>query len=162
MSVISLYNEDLKAANFSASDIRAAGSLSSDLRVASFTVIKREYKQLAKQLHPAILRKETKAYDLPMAVWHLGKHSFQQARKYVGHLATLRHDDAEVWLCLSVCCAMTEEFDDCNTALNRATVLIKKGGDDVRVKFCNALRTEKRKDFSLRIMTVIVAITIIR
>ena len=97
----------------------------------------------------AILRKETSAYDLAMAVWHLERHSFQQARKYFGHLATLRHDDADVWLCLSVYCAMTEEFDECNTALTRAAVLIKEGGDDVRVKFCNALMAERRKDFSL-------------
>ena len=90
-------------------------------------------------LRIAILRKETRTYDLAMAVWHLGRHSFQQARKYFGHLATLRHDDADVWLLgLSVCCAMTV-FDECNTALTRATVLIKEGGDDVRVTFCNAL-----------------------
>ena len=37
----------------------------------------------------AILRKETSAYDLAMAVWHLERHSFQHARKYFGHLATL-------------------------------------------------------------------------
>ena len=97
----------------------------------------------------AILRKETRAYDLAMAVWHLERHSFQQARKYFGHLATLGHDDADVWLCLSVYCAITEEFDECNTALTRATVLIKKCCDDVRVKFCNALMPEGRKDFSL-------------
>ena len=63
-----------------------------------------------------------------MAVWHLERHSVQQARKYFGHLVTLRHDDADVWLCLSVYCAMTEEFDECNTASTRATVLIKEGG----------------------------------
>ena len=90
-------------------------------------------------LRIAILRKEARAYDLAMAVWHLGRHSFQQARKYFGHLTTLRHDDADVWLCLSVCCALTEVFDECNTASTRATVLIKVGGDDVRVTFCNAL-----------------------
>ena len=83
----------------------------------------------------AILRKETRADDLAMAVWHLERHSVQQARKYFGHLATSRHDDADVWLCLSVYCALTEEFDECNTASTRATVLIKEGGDDVRVTF---------------------------
>lgn len=41
-----------------------------------------------------------------------------------------------MWLCLSVCCAMAEEFDECATALNRATGLLEKGADDVRVKFC--------------------------
>ena len=60
-----------------------------------------------------------------------------QARKYFGHLATLRHEDADVWLCLSVCCAMAEEFDECSTALKRATNLIEK--DDVRIKFCQGV-----------------------
>ena len=32
---------------------------------------------------------------------------------------------------------MAEEFDECNTALGRATILIKKGADDIRVKFCS-------------------------
>jgi hypothetical protein len=31
---------------------------------------------------------------------------------------------------------MAEEFDECATALNRATGLLEKGADDVRVKFC--------------------------
>ena len=36
---------------------------------------------------------------------------------------------------------MAEEFEECSTALSRATALIEKGADDVRVKFCNgALR----------------------
>lgn len=61
---------------------------------------------------------------------------FSKARKYFGHLATLRHEDADVWLCLSVCCAMAEEFDECSTAVSRATGLLEKGADDVRVKFC--------------------------
>ena len=39
---------------------------------------------------------------------------------------------------------MAEEFDECNTALGRATILIKKGADDIRVKFCNG----KFSDFS--------------
>lgn len=58
-----------------------------------------------------------------------------QARKYFGHLATLRHDDPDVWLCLSVCCAMAEEFEECSTAIKRASTLIEK--DDVRIKFCH-------------------------
>ena len=32
---------------------------------------------------------------------------------------------------------MAEEFEECSTALSRATALIEKGADDVRVKFCN-------------------------
>jgi hypothetical protein len=32
---------------------------------------------------------------------------------------------------------MAEEFDECSTALTRATNLLEKGANDVRVKFCN-------------------------
>ena len=41
-----------------------------------------------------------------LAVWHLERHSFQQSRKYFGHLATLKSDDPDVWLGLSIACAM--------------------------------------------------------
>ena len=37
---------------------------------------------------------------------------------------------------------MAEEFDECSTALNRATTLISRGADDVRVKFCTGKETE--------------------
>ena len=36
-----------------------------------------------------------------------------------------------------------------SSALTRATVPEKKGGDDVKVKFCTALMAERRKYFSL-------------
>lgn len=71
-----------------------------------------------------------------LAVWHLERHSFQQARRYFGHLASLRPDDAEVWLCLSVCCALGEEFQESNTALATATRFITTTDGDIRVKFC--------------------------
>lgn len=80
------------------------------------------------------------------AVWHLDRHSFQQARKYFGHLATLRHDDPDVWICLSVCCAMAEEFDECSTALKRVTALLDP--EDIRLRFCRSLMQEKRKDYA--------------
>lgn len=67
----------------------------------------------------------------------LCRHSFQQARKFFGHLATLRHDDPDVWLCLSVCCAMAEEFVECATALKTAEGLIINSEHDLRVKFCH-------------------------
>jgi len=41
-----------------------------------------------------------------LAVWHLERQSFQQARKYFGHLATLKSEDPEVWLSLCISCAM--------------------------------------------------------
>ena len=43
---------------------------------------------------------------------------------------------------------MAEEFDECSTALNRATTLISRGADDVRVKFCTG-RTMKFSASSL-------------
>jgi hypothetical protein len=69
----------------------------------------------------------------------LYRHSFQQARKYFGHLATIRQDDADVWLCLSVCCAMAEEFSECATAIKTAQDLIGIDSDDVRIKFCKGM-----------------------
>jgi tetratricopeptide (TPR) repeat protein len=75
----------------------------------------------------------------------LDRHSFQQARKYFGHLATLRHDDPDVWICLSVCCAMAEEFDECSTALKRAATFLDQ--EDIRLRFCRSLMHEKKKDF---------------
>jgi len=68
------------------------------------------------------------------------RHSFQQARKYFGHLATLKQFDADVWLCLSVCCAMADEFTECSTALKTAQNLINNSEEDVRVKFCHGKR----------------------
>ena len=63
------------------------------------------------------------------------RHSFQQARKFFGHLVTLRPKEPDVWLCLSVCCAMAEEFQECSVALQRAEVLVGDM-DDMRIKFC--------------------------
>mmetsp|Transcript_33276 Transcript_33276/g.48149 ORF Transcript_33276/g.48149 Transcript_33276/m.48149 type:complete len:622 (+) Transcript_33276:53-1918(+) len=84
-----------------------------------------------------------------LAVWHLDRHSFHQARKYFGHLATLCSNNPDVWLCLSVCCAMGEEFSESALALKNAMKLIENVNDDVRVKFCHALMSEKRKEFSI-------------
>ncbi len=60
-----------------------------------------------------------------------------KARKYFGHLTTLRENDADVWLCLSVCCAMAEEFTECIAALRSAKAFIENSEEDVRVKFCH-------------------------
>lgn len=65
----------------------------------------------------------------------VSRHSFQQARKFFGHLVTLRPNEPDVWLCLSVCCAMAEEFQECSIALQRAEVLVGDM-DDMRIKFC--------------------------
>jgi hypothetical protein len=84
-----------------------------------------------------------------LAVWHLERNSFQQARKYFGHLATLEQNEANVWLCLSVCCAMADELDESSVALARAVSIASKSDSDIRIKFCTALLAEKRRDFQL-------------
>lgn len=59
-----------------------------------------------------------------------------QAKRYFGHLATLKDKEAEVWICLAICCTMTEEFADCVMALKLATFLIDSNVIDVRILFC--------------------------
>ena len=41
-----------------------------------------------------------------LAIWHLERQSYQQARKYFAHMSTLKSEDADIWLCLSISCAM--------------------------------------------------------
>eukprot|EP01035_Chromulina_nebulosa_P018192 gene18192-23853_t len=82
-----------------------------------------------------------------LAMWHMERHSFQQARKYCGHLATLKSNDSNVWICLSICCAMAEEFDECNGAIRRASSLLENHENDLRIQFCKALLCEKSKDY---------------
>lgn len=83
-----------------------------------------------------------------LATWHLERHNFQQARKYFGHLATLRRSDPDVWLCLSVCCAMASEFIECFAALTKVQELLIDYDNDARVKFCKALMAERKKDYT--------------
>ena len=47
-----------------------------------------------------------------LAVWHLERQSYQQARKYFGHLATIKTEDPDVWLCLSISCAMVSYYNN--------------------------------------------------
>lgn len=77
-----------------------------------------------------------------LAMWHLERQSFRQARKYFGHLVTLRLDDPDVWMCLSVCCTMALELDEGITALRRAAALLDNE-NDIRIIFCSALISEK-------------------
>lgn len=62
-----------------------------------------------------------------------------QARKYFGHLATLKPNDPDVWLCLSIACAMADEFEDSTLALNRAKTLLDRKVEDIRIKFCSGI-----------------------
>lgn len=82
-----------------------------------------------------------------LAVWHLERQSFQQARRYFGHMATIRQDDCDVWTCLAISCAMAEEFDECSSALKRATALVTRNEENLRLKFCSSLLFEKKKEY---------------
>lgn len=42
-----------------------------------------------------------------------------------------------MWVCLSVCCAMADEFEESATATARAAMVLEKRDADVRIKFCN-------------------------
>ena len=65
-----------------------------------------------------------------------------QARKYFGHLATLKQTDPNVWLCLSVCCAMADELEESNVALTRAQSISQNNENDLRIKFCLGVFTK--------------------
>jgi hypothetical protein len=66
-----------------------------------------------------------------------------------GHLCTLRQHDFDVWLCLAVCCAMSEEFDECMLSLEQANKLPQTTDGSIRVKFCYALRHERKKEYHI-------------
>ena len=82
-----------------------------------------------------------------LAIWHLERQSFQQARRYFGHMTTLRLEDCNVWICLAISCAMAEEFDECSNAIKRATVLAVLNEDHLRLTFCSSLLLEKKKEY---------------
>ena len=53
------------------------------------------------------------------------RHNYDHSRKYFGHLATLCHNDVEIWLCLCVCCAMAGDFAEGEAALKRANPIFE-------------------------------------
>lgn len=71
-----------------------------------------------------------------LALWHFERQSFQQAKKFFNHLANLRRDEPDVWLCLSACYAFSDDHLESLTALNNAKKLINNSELDVRVRFC--------------------------
>lgn len=81
-----------------------------------------------------------------LAHWHMHRMSYSQARKYFGHLATLK-EDCEVFLSLSICCAMTEEFDECLAGLHRADGRKANKEDEIRIRFCTAIMMGKKREF---------------
>ena len=60
-----------------------------------------------------------------LAKWHMERHSYDHSRKYFGHLATLCHNDVEIWLCLCVCCAMAGDFSEAEAALKRVNPIFE-------------------------------------
>ena len=61
---------------------------------------------------------------------------FVKARKYYGHLATLRPNESEIWLCVTICSALANELVEAITALRKVEELLIDYEFDVRVKFC--------------------------
>jgi hypothetical protein len=49
----------------------------------------------------------------------------------------LKVNDPEVWLCLCVCCALADEYSDCQNALSNAKSFISNSEEDVRIRFCD-------------------------
>jgi TPR repeat len=52
-----------------------------------------------------------------------------------------------VFLSLSICCAMTEEFEECAATLKRSESLKESIEDEIRIKFCWALLSEKQCEY---------------
>ena len=51
----------------------------------------------------------------------------------------MKIDDPEVWLCLCVCCALADEYSECQNALSKAKNLIPNCEEDVRIRFCDGM-----------------------
>jgi hypothetical protein len=60
----------------------------------------------------------------------------EQARRFFGHLATLKPDDADIWMTLSVCCAFCEEYEESFTAITTSKRFITSAEAEIRWKFC--------------------------
>lgn len=71
-----------------------------------------------------------------LAVWHLERQSFQQARKFYSHLSTLRKEQADVWMCLCICCALGDDFKSSVAALTEAKKVMRTPVEEVRLRFC--------------------------
>lgn len=71
-----------------------------------------------------------------LAVWHLERHSFQIARKFFAHLASLRKDEADIWLCLCIACSLGDDFKGSVNALTEARKFIRTPVEEVRMRYC--------------------------
>lgn len=71
-----------------------------------------------------------------LATWYMERHLFTKAGKFFKHLVTIITDDAELFLCSSVCYAMLEEFQSAESFLKIARTLlsVNENNDD---KPCN-------------------------
>lgn len=99
-----------------------------------------------------------------LAVWHLERHGFQTARKFFAHLASLRKDEADIWMCLCIACSLGDDLKGSVGALMEARKVIRTPVEEVRLRYCygilhshstykpfllfiTALLLEKQKDF---------------
>ncbi len=82
-----------------------------------------------------------------LAKWHMERHNYDHSRKYFGHLATLCHNDVEIWLCLCVCCVMAGDLAESEAALKRVIpifeTLFKKENPHIAVPKKAELKSNK-------------------
>lgn len=71
-----------------------------------------------------------------LAMWHLERQSYQQAKRFFAHLATLKSEDVDIWLSLAICCAFSEDYEDSYNALISSKKYIKNSEAEIRWKFC--------------------------
>ena len=79
-----------------------------------------------------------------LSSWHLERGNLVLARQYLGQLASLRKDDANVWLSFAVVCALAGEMEEGYRALTEVVRLTDKPEEDERVKYCQGLLYECR------------------
>ena len=60
-----------------------------------------------------------------------------QSRKYFGHLTSLRINDIDAWLSLSICCSMSGEHEASAASIEKAVELVQNQEFDIRIKFCS-------------------------
>lgn len=75
-----------------------------------------------------------------LAVWHLERQSFQQARKFYTQLAGIRRSNADVWLCLCICCVLSDDIKSGIHALTEARKVVRSPVEEVRLRFCYGKR----------------------
>jgi len=68
--------------------------------------------------------------------WHMERHSYVQARRFLGLLCILKPEDENVWFALCVSCAVAGELEEAQRAYEEIGMLLNYNDNDVRLKFC--------------------------